>query len=227
VQPENITAVTDGIDFITLPGMTIGISLQVNFEGQGTEETCLIGMDTGKYLIIQTPPFPGVRSKRNARNHIIVRYIYSGRVYGFRCTLIELIEKPHPQSILSYPDKVEYINLRKDERVPCLIKSEVSVKGELYEGLISNISTEGCGFTFNRTDYEELPRLKVNDQIEITVHFRKKVEATVFDATLRTVRMDSKRMSIGLLFTKSGVIEKDAKAEKALQDDILELVKLL
>jgi hypothetical protein len=133
----------------------------------------------------------------------------------------------HTPAIPSSPDKVEYNDLRKNVRVSCLISAEICVKSELFDGLISNISAEGCGFTFNKIDYEELPRLKVNDQIEITIHFRKEVEAVVFSATLRTVSMDIKRMSIGLLFNKPGVNEQDTKGEKALQDAVLELVKSL
>jgi hypothetical protein len=227
VHSENMTALTDGIDFTYLPGMTIGVSLHVNFEGLGAEQTCLIGMDAGKYLMIKTPPFPDIRSKLKARNHISIRYIFYGRVYCFRCTLIELIEKPYPQSILSFPDKVECVNLRKDERVPCLINASVIAEGVLHEGLISDISVDGCSFAFKKTNYEELPRLKVNDRIEMAVQFRKGVEETKFGANLRTVRMDSQRMMIGLSFAKAEGIDKGAEAEKDLQDYILELVKLM
>ncbi len=224
MQPERITSLSSGSDFVYLPGLTLGASLQIKIEGLGTDQTCLIGMAPGEFFIIRTPLLPSIGSKLFEKNHIIVRYIFSGRVYGFRCTLIELIKKPHRLSILSYPDTIEYINLRKHERIPCFLNAEVTVKNRCFQGIISDISIGGCSFEVDKTENEEFPHCGVNEAMLIGIRFRKEGEETVFNAAVRTFRVESQGMMIGLSFAKSGVQEKDAKSEKDLQDCILALM---
>jgi hypothetical protein len=129
-----------------LPGIFPGTLLQVQFEGLGASRSRLIGMEAGKFLIIRMPPIPDISSKRYEKNHCIIRYLFSGRVYAFRCTLLGLIKEPYRLSILSYPEAIDELNLRKHERISCIVAAEVGVEGWQYEGIVSNISGGGMQF---------------------------------------------------------------------------------
>ncbi len=63
----------------------------------------LVGMDRGHYLIFTTPRIRGIWMKVGKDNHIVVRYLHKGIVYGFKCGIISLIEEP-PLMVLSYPE---------------------------------------------------------------------------------------------------------------------------
>ncbi len=210
-------------DFSYLPGITLGASIQIKIEGLGTAQTYLVGMVPGEFFIIPTPLLANIGSKLFEKNHIIVRYICAGRVYGFRCTLIELIKKPYRLSILSYPDTIECINLRKHERIPCFIDSQIAIGGGFHNGNVTDISMGGCSFEFLASG-DELPQCKMNDTVSIAIRFDAEEAAAVFDATVRNVRVDTQKMIAGLSFIKSGMPEKDARSAKALQDYILLLM---
>jgi c-di-GMP-binding flagellar brake protein YcgR len=109
-------------------------------------------MDPGHFLIIQTPPLPDIASKRYEKNHLVISYLFSGRVYAFSCTLLGLVKELYRFLNLSYPEAIETISLRKYERISCIIATEVSVKGQAYRGIVSDISKGGCSFEFARIE---------------------------------------------------------------------------
>jgi hypothetical protein len=219
MSPEG--SITDTIkdDLIVLPGMMIGSLLRIQFEGIGSSRSYLIGMDPGHFLIVQAPPLPDIASKRYEKNHLVVSYLFSGRVYAFRCTLLGLVKELYRFLILSYPDAIETINLRKHERISCIIAAEVSVKGQAYRGIVSDISKGGCSFEFDRTERQAFPDLKVQDEIVISMHLPEKTEETVFNTVVRVIREDQKTMTSGLQFIASNIIsETDTKSEKNLTE---------
>jgi c-di-GMP-binding flagellar brake protein YcgR len=220
---ETIPSHSKEDDVILLPGLLLGVPLQVEFMGIGTAWSCLVGMDTGKFLIIRTPPIVGLWSKINNKNQVIIRYMFSGQVYAFRCTLVELVKKPYNLSILSYPEEIEHMNLRHHERISCNITADITIENKLYEGIVSDISMGGCCVELNRTNYQVPPELKINDKITLAIHLREKAEASVFAAIMRTIRTDSQKIIIGLNFTKASFIEKDIETKKELQYYMLTL----
>jgi hypothetical protein len=216
--PESTLTAKRTNNIIDLPGIFPGTLLQVQFEGIGMSQSRLIGLETGKFLIIRTPPIPDIWSKRYEKNHCIIRYLFSGRVYAFRCTLLGLVKEPYRLSIISYPEAIEELNLRKHERMSCIVAAEVGVGGCLFEGIISNISEGGCSFEFNRLpDNLDFPQLNIQDEVSIAMHLGDKSETTVFNAVLRSIHKDDENTIAGLQFTKSGLMEEEYdKSEKNL-----------
>jgi hypothetical protein len=220
MKSEHISLPDNSAQYIYLPGLSLGTTFQIKFEGLGTAQTNLIGMNAGKFLICERPPISDIWSKLYQKNHAIVRYIFTGRIYSFSCTLLELIKNPYRLSILSYPETVEVINLREHERISCNINAEVTVGNRLHEGIIANISWRGCSFEVERTD-ENLPQLRVNEEILIAIHFKESAKPTFFRTIVRWVNMDSLRIKSGLQFSKSDITEQDKASEKDLKDYLL------
>ena len=136
MSAENLPKANCETKVINLPGLFIGSTLQIQVVGLGTSMTKLIGMESGNFILIRIPPLAEIWSKRYEKNQCIIRYIFSGWVYAFRCTLLGLIKEPCRMALLSYPEALENINLRKHERINCQIASEVIIKEQLYKGVV-------------------------------------------------------------------------------------------
>lgn len=218
-----ITSVPSGPkdDFIGLPGIYLGTLLQLQFEGLGSSRSTLIGMEPGKFLIVNTPPIANIGSKLFMKNHGIVRYLSSGNVYAFRCTLLGIIKEPFRISILSYPEFLENINLRKYERISCIIDASVSHCEKLYEGIVTDLSMGGCSFDFNKSDLTAFPEMKIADTLFVSIQLKNKGEMQGIQSVVRSMKKDTDTLSLGLQFVPADNAEKGDRAEKELADYIL------
>jgi hypothetical protein len=223
MTPRGISMVGKKADFVDLPGLGLGMLLQIQFEGLGSSQSRLVGMDYGNFLIIQTPPIADIGSQLYEKNHGIIRYLFSGYVYAFRCTLLSMIKEPYRLSILSYPESVEHINIRKSERLPCIIAAGINFQGRLREGIVSNISMGGCSFEFNQSSQQDFSDLKIKDEVFIALRLRDPEETTVFNAILREVQIDKTSVTIGFQFVPSEFKESNDKAQRELGEYLLTL----
>jgi hypothetical protein len=223
MTPQGLQPVNKKAEFIDLPGISMGMLLQIQFEGLGASQSRLIGLDYGNFIIIRTPPLACIRSKLFEKNHGIVRYLFSGHVYAFHCTLLSVVTEPCRFSILSYPESVENMNLRKHERIPCIIAAEVSLNGRMNKGIVSNISMGGCSFEFDRSSQREFPDLKVQEEVVIALYLHDEGAATICNAIIRKIDIDQESLTIGLQFTTAESGESIAKSETDLKEYLLTL----
>lgn len=219
-MPDAVSTLSGKSGYPDLPGLSVGTLLQVQFEGLGASRSRLVGMEPGNFLIILTPPIVNLVTKLHEKNHGIVRYLFSGRVYAFRATLLSIIKEPFRLSILTYPSSIENINLRKSERISSLIAASIRVNGQSHEGIISDISSGGCSFEFNKSNQRAFPELQVLDEVIISMSLKETTEATVFNATVRSVRMDNVNMTTGIQFKPSDFKETDEISARELRDYI-------
>ena len=119
-------------------GIEPGINLRIQLRGaRDTWNGTVVGMVEGRYLIAEVPPIPGLWVKLHQMNNIIVRNLYDGKAYGFYSTLMAALNEPFRLAFLSYPEKIETVNLRKFQRVPCLIPGAVSMNGVSHLGVFT------------------------------------------------------------------------------------------
>lgn len=187
-------------EFIGLPGISLGTLLQLQFEGLGSSRSTLVGMEPGKFLIVNTPPIAEIGSKLFMKNHGIVRYLSSGNIYAFRCTLLGLIKDPFRLSILSYPESFENMNLRKHERISCILDASVSHHGKRYGGLVTDLSIGGCSFEFNKSDSTGFPDIKIVDELLISIQLKQRADSPEIHAIVRSMKKDKDTLSIGMQF---------------------------
>lgn len=200
------------------PGLNLGMTLQLQIQGLGVTLSALTGMEEGQYLLIKTPPFAEIATKLYEKNHIIVRYVHAGEVFGFRSTLIGIIREPVRFSILSYPANIESINLRTHERANCMVSSGIKLtEGGSFEGIVVDISMGGCSFEFNTPESGEFPVMKIGEEAVLAIHFQGNTEAAIFNTCLRSIKMDNKTMRIGIQFLKSHFAETDAISFQAVK----------
>ena len=56
------------------PGLAIGMTMIVSFEGIGKVKISLIGMEHGQYLIVKLPLIPNIYLKFYEQNYFVIRW---------------------------------------------------------------------------------------------------------------------------------------------------------
>jgi len=182
-------------------GIELGTTLQLQFVGlKESAKTTLVGMERNSYLIARSPQISGIWTKLHKENHVIVRYLYEGMVYGFKCTLLGVIDEPFRLMLLSYPEHIETVNLRKQERVSCFLPAKLIKDSLDCAGVILDISAGGCNFFFDLSDREGLPDIKVGDEVKFFLHIGGSSGIKTVQATVRNLRSSGDRMTIGAQF---------------------------
>lgn len=192
---------TTGKEAPDCPGLSPGIQIQIQLVGLGPTKSQFIGMAGGEFLIIKTPLIKEIATKLFQKNHVIIRYFHDGNVYGFRCTLIGLIKEPCRLSILSYPETIECLNLRKHERVDCLIKASLTCEDlpeTPLQGIIQDISLGGCRFRCKPLEGEVVSQIKINRKATISMEFPGREVPMELYPVVRRVQQDRQAILIGM-----------------------------
>lgn len=185
------------------PGLGIepGTTVQIQLEGlKEAVRSVVVGFERGQYLIVRTPAtvtlWPYIRKEKQTT----VRYLHDGTVYGFRTTILGVTEEPVRLTFLAYPRTIETINLRKEERVPCLLTAGAKIHGLMYKGVVLDISAGGCSFTFSLEEDEDIPELTVDDEMVVVMQPVGFSGDQEFAGTLRSIRRSENRMTVGIQF---------------------------
>lgn len=186
-----------GTNVPDLPGVSFGMIIQIQIEGLGMAHSRLIGVESGAFLIVKTPPITDIATKLYEKNHVVVRYFHSGWVHAFRCTLLSLIKEPLRMAVLSYPEEIEKMNIRKHDRVDCNIPVEAVIESLPYRGVVRNISTGGLSLEIDKENGAGLPQANVSDIIYLAMH-REENQTTSIEGIVRNIQIDRTKMIIGL-----------------------------
>jgi c-di-GMP-binding flagellar brake protein YcgR len=205
---------------IELPGVSLGMILQVQVEELGMAHSRLIGIDPGQFLIVKTPTIAEIATQLYEKNHVVVRYFSSGWVHAFRCTLLSLIKEPARLAILSYPESIEKINIRKHDRVDCNIPAVALIQGENYGGVVKNISAGGLAMEIDKKIDEALPPVSIHDVISLTI-YRDGGQTTAFKTIVRNIKMDRTVMLIGMEFYFPSAERKENREGNQWLDDLI------
>lgn len=187
------------------PGLSLGMSMNISFEGVGTVKSTLIGMEYGLYLIVKLPPIQDISTKLYQKNHIVVRYFYDGNAYGFRTTLNGLVKDPFRLYFLAYPEVVESLNLRKNERHVCLIPAHIGSPppegGKMdFRGCISDISLGGCSFECTEHCENITATLAVGSIVQLFFRFPGEEAWRTILSEVRSLRSDQRKLLLGLRY---------------------------
>jgi hypothetical protein len=127
----------------------------------------LIGYELGKYIIMKSPVTNKSTSYQDVLvegNVVIARYILEGEhgeCFAFRSTIKHITQYPESFLILNYPIKIESRQLRLQQRIVTHLPASVVVDANKeglqairLNGIITDISTKGCGFLFKADNSE-------------------------------------------------------------------------
>ena len=184
--------------------LNIGIGTRMQFQlgGKGHEFKAagvLAGMISDEYLMIRVPAIPGILSRLNEDDLIVVRYVYAGNVYGFNSTIVNYIQKPALIVFLTYPATVETVNLRKAQRVECLLPATVKTERGDYKAVIVDISQGGCRVCLDPGASESVS-FDIDQTIWLSFHLAGIAEEQVINGKIRVLKKDSQLSEMGIQF---------------------------
>jgi len=193
-----------------------GTPLQLSFVGiAGSYRSTLVGMERTQYLICSLPKAPGIVGKLNGRNQTVVRYVHRGVVYGFKSTLLGVVEEPFRLGLLSYPEDIETVRLRQCDRVPCLIPAAAKFRDKSLDGAILDLSVGGCCLAFTASSEDEMIDSNPGEEFEVSVQLPGGASGLVIKMIAGHIRRQGSRVTIGGPFR-----DLDRDASTALQSYI-------
>lgn len=189
-----------------LPGKMVDV--QINHPVNVRFKVPLVGYDLGNYILLKYPNQVSEGSFRDVLiegNVVVVRYILEGshgQCCAFRSTIRYLTKYPEKLIVLSYPKKIENRELRMQQRhvihLPASIAlNDQSTDEELtIKGIISDISTKGCGFIFKADNK------KVNvKKLDIVVSIQNPTGGEILiNARVCNSRNESGKVNVGIEF---------------------------
>jgi c-di-GMP-binding flagellar brake protein YcgR len=141
---------------IFLPGTPVMFTVSGAVGKKG--HTFFRGCNEGHYIILDRPnDDKGVPLSLKDHMPCIVRFLFQGMVYAFQSKIIRVISYPYPFVFIEYPQKIDSINLRNDERyavqIPAIFSEqamESTEEGNLQGNLI-DLSVTGGLLEVNRS----------------------------------------------------------------------------
>jgi hypothetical protein len=210
------------------PGAAIGMQMVITVEGIGTFKSTLIGMVHGQCLIIKLPLMSDIPLKIFQQNYFVVRYVHAGCAYGFRTSLVSLIKEPLRLFVLDYPDNIENLNLRKNDRYNCLIPAVAKIlradaTSFEWQGFITDISAAGCCFECIIPDGVKPADATIGDMVDFSINFPNDDAIWTLNAETRSLNIDQKKSIFGLKYVPNSDIVSQQAAMNVIQSYIEKL----
>jgi hypothetical protein len=197
----------------------VGGSALVEIEGlrRSFKARC-VGWDRGRFVLVTFPSRPEIRDHLYQDRGLILRYLHKdGVLRGFHSVVDAVLYKPERLLFARYPQSVESLSLRKEDRVNCFVRARVAPAkgGAEAAGLLLNISRSGCRLTLAQAP-DPLP--VVGQALVLTSRFFGLPGDRQVPVTVRALHLDPGRVSLGLLF--DGLPEDVVQEIDAYTEDI-------
>lgn len=111
-------------------------------------KTVFVGWMPARFCMVRPPNDQTLLDNLYAEKPCIVRYLdCNGVLCGFRTQVQALIHRPHRLLFLDYPETVETLTVRKEDRVDCFLPAILQAEDVALAGHIVNISAGGFRFS--------------------------------------------------------------------------------
>ena len=204
--------------------MAIALGSELNMQVEGMEEkfkSILIGIEAPTYLMVRMQIPTKFRSQIDKGTTFMVRYIYMGNLFGFKTKSLGSVNKPYKVTFLSYPDKVESLNIRKAQRVNCYIPATLDLSNGQFRGLVLEISKSGTRFTINTTQ-KIINSVKIHDPAKISFPLLGFEGIHSFKGIIKSINSDTTGISLGIEFE-----EIKSSLERMIEDYVKDVLDLL
>ena len=135
-----------------LPGthldIEVGSALAIKLSpGDQKYEGLLVGVGVFSYLIVQARLPQDVVTRLASNPNLVIQHLASGAVYGFRSVVMNRVTVPAPLLFLAFPDSVERVVLRRNERVSVNIHGTLHGHYGDHEIMLTDLAPTGCQMT--------------------------------------------------------------------------------
>lgn len=166
-------------------------------------KSVLIGTDQAHYVIVQIPVFAGVRNRLYEGNRVTIRYVDKATVFGFHSTIKDFIFKPAPLLFLNYPETVDVVSMRGEDRVSCYLEAVLEADGRSIGGAITDLSQGGCRFSMDKKSRPDLYGIGEGRPLSLRFPLGLDGEPLVINGQVRGFNEDSSKVNLGIMFDKT------------------------
>ncbi len=137
------------IDFDDM-NLQVGVRLQVmpkQSNSPTVQYTSLVGFVTNEYLLLQIPQQDGAAVDLPAGTEVALRVFSGVSVFTFDARVEAVMKTPREFMVLSFPDNIQKVGLRKAVRVKANIPVRIvnpATREVLKEAMLSDISLSGA-----------------------------------------------------------------------------------
>ncbi|MDI6801889.1 MAG: flagellar brake protein [Thermodesulfovibrionales bacterium] len=186
----------------------IGLILSIEMpKNRNYVMTPLIGLEKDLYLIVKLVYVDGKPLNIKNKENYTVRFFKDGSAYGFRTEVLSILFYPAPLIFLKYPEKIETLNIRKEERYKTNIPAKLMDSQEIIraDAAIMDISKTGCllkapiteGIEFNENNFYYLAFRVMDKNLEV-------------DCLLRNLKKGKSNQFLGMEFSNLSMDNKAA-----------------
>ena len=144
--------------------LEVGLSLQLSLPDEGTGAqygASLLGWKQRSWIVCEWPFHFGQPIPCATGTGCLLRYIYAGKMIGYRTEVLHAQLQPFPFLLLAFPSALEEVPLRKHGRVSALepivllqmeqgVVSHKSGNSTRIGGLLTDLSASGCAVLLQR-----------------------------------------------------------------------------
>ena len=180
----------------------IGTEMMLRVENNEAHlKSSLIGIDQNHYLILKTPKTPEVESLLKIDKSVKAIFLHNGTIYGFISKILSVIGTPVPLFFLSYPEIMEKHELRKNLRIDCSIPVCLHKDENIdYTGIITDLSSGGCGVTISKTIRQLPTYIKVDSVLGLSCEMLEIQRDRTIRCIVKNKILDDKKLHMGLQF---------------------------
>ncbi len=157
----------------------------------------LVGMDPGRCLIIKPPDLANLQEPIYNGKQVVARYLWKGSVYGFHAKIVNVVTFPVSLLFTSFPTRVERYDVRKHDRIECLIPVTISTAKDTISGMITDLSAGGCRIIYKSPD---LVTQRVHDEVELSFVVPSREKAFSCKASVRNIQQAETKTFLGVEF---------------------------
>ncbi|MDR2489652.1 MAG: flagellar brake protein [Desulfovibrio sp.] len=159
-----------------------------------------LGISHYDFLILRLPSVPGLVKKLLPHTRVEIRYLMEGAVNTFTTEIITHSFKPTLLLYTTYPDRMNILETRRDQRVSCALPiTLISPQGNAV-GVIWDLSMGGCRIAVELKGQSNVRQLAANDTIVLQAALSADGQPVRGIGIIRSVAIAGSRMSLGLSF---------------------------
>lgn len=213
-----MVAIIESIPVVKEMRLNIALGDRVIIKGELPEQdlSCvLVGLEAPRYLIISKPQGQMPRRFKTGQE-VLVRSVHNAEIYRFRASVTGQIDEPAELLFITYPDLVEDGEERKSVRISCEIPATASINKALLNGLITDISSQGCRFIVNLPGHMQPCQVKVLTDVNLSLSLQDEAPPQELSGRVRNTNIDRFRIALGIEFEK--LSDRIAESLKAYVD---------
>lgn len=110
-------------------------------------EARIVGLESFAYIIVHLRLPQETLTRLQQNPNVVAQLNAGGALFGFRTEVLGRVSAPAPLLFLSFPETVERLVLRRNERVSISVPGSVHGSFGDHEVMVVDIAPEGCRFT--------------------------------------------------------------------------------